>query len=224
MGKQMDKKMGRKWLRMYTMTVDSGFAPHVRNGLISLACCAGPTREHANVGDFVLGLSGKKMYNKKTYNYVPRHTLIYLMKVDEKLKFNEYFYDSRFSNRSDNIYRKRKRNDKYIQDRRHVKDKRYMSEHKGKDDTRIYKNVLLSRNFYYFGDRWRSDDKLHKRMEKFCEKVKYVYKPHGQCEDISSDNGDVKKLLRFIKKYPLGKNGKPNHLPDNNQKLKCHTH
>lgn len=211
-------KKSDKSLRMYTMTIDSGFAPYVKDGWISLACCAPFTRRKANVGDFVLGVSGKTM--KK----VNQHTLIYLMKVDEKLTFNEYFYDSRFLNRSDNIYRKRKRDDKYIQDRRHVKDKRYMSEHKGKDDTRISKKVILSGNFYYFGDRWRSDGKLHKRMEKFCEKVKYDYKPYGQCEDISSDNGDVKKLLRFIKKYPLGKNGKPNHLPDNNQKQRCHKH
>lgn len=210
------------------MTEDSGFAPHIKDKWISLACCARFIRKDSNVGDFVLGVSGKTMAN------VPEHIPIYLMQVDEKLTFDEYFRDPRFVNRVDNIYYLKK-DGKYIQDstRRHVKDKGYTTFHENKDDTKISKFVLLSRNsnFYYFGNYWKSDDKLRKMMNKFCEKVRYYYKPYGRhykesrmYKEIRSNERDVKNLLRFIKKYPCGKIGEPNRLPDDTQKSKCHKH
>lgn len=290
-------KKSDKSLRMYTMTGDSGFAPHVKDRLLSLACCAGPTREQAEVGDFVLGISGKEMYNKKMDNYVPRHTLIYLMRVDEKLTFDEYFSAGKFIGRADNIYVKR--NGIYIQNRRHVTDKGYNEEHKdlfslkpdykkyfikgvvsnklrkafnedgcslpskvtiirkkekiwairddskkkkiifqvkdagtrliihkGYDDAEKSEYVILSKNFYYFGDYWKNENdknkKLKEKINKICNIVGFTFTRGGHNKKISTADGEAKNLLNFIKNnYVVRKHGESNNLPDKNQKSKC---
>jgi len=193
-------------LHIYTMTSDSGFAPHLKDGWISLACCAGPTREHTKIGNFVLGLSGKGMNN------VPPHTLIYLMQVDEKLTFDEYYCDQRFVGRVDNIYEKKE--GKYTLNRRNVKDKRYINMHEGGDDTEKSEFILLSRHFYYFGDYWKRDKKLHRKMEDFCGDIGYKYTVGGNYKKLSTGNENVKKLMKFvIETYKVGKIGRPNSLP-----------
>jgi hypothetical protein len=204
----------RSWLHLYTMTSDSGFAPHVGDGWISLACCAAPTREHTRVGSFVLGVSGKTMRG------VPFHTPIFLMQVDEKLTFDEYFNDERFRGRADNIYFKGEDGD-YVQDkdRRHLKDKRYRRMHSDENDAEKSRHVLLSRHFYYFGDCWRrGDSRLTEEMEKLCERVGFKYTVGGHYKKVRMDNRFVQRFLRYIiRNYRVGKNGEPNHLPDSSE-------
>jgi hypothetical protein len=265
----------RQVIKMYTMTNDSGFAPHVNNEWISLACCAGPTREYSNVGDFVLGVSGATMDN------VPKHVPIYLMQIDEKMTFDDYFHDERFIGRPDNIYVKK--TGIYVQERRNVRDGRYTDSHKdsfslgqgfkdyfveglisdklievfnengcplsnkatitrkkekiwvirdcprifqikdasrrlivhkGYDDSVKSEFVLVSRHFYYFGDRWRRDKRLNSVMERFCRDNGFKYTTGGNYKKILIDDNQTMEFLHnLIKSCDVGENGHPNHLP-----------
>jgi len=49
---------GRPKLRSYVVNSDSGFAPHVNNGMISLATCKPMVRSSSKVGDWVVGVGG----------------------------------------------------------------------------------------------------------------------------------------------------------------------
>lgn len=191
------------YLHMYTMTADSGFAPYVTKDWISLACCAGPVRKDTKIGYFVLGVAGKTMKGVK------QHTPIFLMKVDEKLTFDEYYKDLRFIGRADNIYRKK--GEEYIQDRRYVKDKRYIKEHEGENDARKSEYVLLSRNFYYFGDYWKKNEDIYKFTKAFCSKIGFRHTGGGQYKKLSINKKYVRDFLDYIKKnFDTGVIGNPN--------------
>lgn len=198
------------YLRIYTMTKDDGFAPHVKNKWLSLACCSRYTREDSKVNDVVLGISGKKMED------VPKHIPIYVMKVNEKLTFDEYFHDKRFKGRVDNIYKLE--NGKYVQNRKHDVRSKYTHRHEGVNDAESYDKLLLSKEFQYFGGYWKEDKRsLHKKMEEFCEKKSITHiRGHPKKEELKNDS--VKQLLEFFKNnYPSGKIGDPNHIYKINQ-------
>jgi len=192
---------------LYTMVWDTGFAPHVSHGWMSLGCCAGPVRERANPGTIVIGVSGKGMKGVERW-YVP----IFIMKVDERITFDAYFNDSRFQGRADNIYKKEE--EKYSQDRSKVEDKRYIHEHMDADDPTKSEYVLLSRNFIYFGDLWKRDDALRPRFRHLCERITFTYTAGGNYKKESTVKSIVRETLSFlVSKYPGGKLGSPNEEP-----------
>ena len=107
-------KANENHLMVYSMTDDTNFAPHIKGGWISLACCAGPVRENAKIGDIILGVGTKELEEKVG---VPNHTIIFLMKVtEEPMKFNEYFNNDKFIGRIDNFYKKKMENIPRIED------------------------------------------------------------------------------------------------------------
>lgn len=70
----------------YVVATDRGFAPNPFHGVCTLACCKPKIRFHAEVDDYVIGLS-------------PRHTgnrVVYAMRVSEKLTLDKYWRDPRF--------------------------------------------------------------------------------------------------------------------------------
>ena len=77
-------------LYSYPITRDYGFAPNPFHGVCTLATCKPRIRKAAKVGDWVMGVGGSnlKLVKKKC---------IFLMKVTEKISFQEYWDDSRFS-------------------------------------------------------------------------------------------------------------------------------
>ena len=70
----------------YIVTYDTGFAPNPFFGYCTLACCKPKIRQAAQPQDWVVGLSPKSLGNK----------LVYAMKVEEKLTFQNYWSDPRF--------------------------------------------------------------------------------------------------------------------------------
>lgn len=78
------------FLMPYAITRDFGFAPNPFHGVCTLATCKPRIRKSANVDDWILGIGGAQLRkaNKKC---------ILLMKVTEKIDFNDYWLDSRFS-------------------------------------------------------------------------------------------------------------------------------
>lgn len=145
----------------YKIEHDWGFAPNPFHGTLSLATCKADIRMNKNlkVGDWVVGFGSKSMQNLGK--------LIYAMKVEEILTFDQYYDDPRFQCKKpvktgslvqmygDNVYhtdKSKRPTRKYIQDEcaHSHDDGSFYKEHYDRD-TKSDK-VLLSKTFYYFGD------------------------------------------------------------------------
>ena len=76
----------------YRLDHDLGFAPNPFFGWCSLACCMGVIRKHAKLNDVIIGMAGSG--KRGLGRYYPQ--LIYWMKVDVALTFDQYWNDPRF--------------------------------------------------------------------------------------------------------------------------------
>ena len=76
-------------LFMYAVTRDLGFAPNPFHGVCTLATCKPAIRSVAKKGDWIVGVAGAVMKKDKG-------KCIYIMKVTEKLSFQDYWDDDRF--------------------------------------------------------------------------------------------------------------------------------
>lgn len=74
----------------YVVVVDAGFAPNPFHGWCTLACCKPQIRRVAKVGDLVVGLSRRC------------ESLVYMLAVEERLTFEQYWTDSRFRKKKPN--------------------------------------------------------------------------------------------------------------------------
>lgn len=85
-------------MRLYSYVVarDFGFAPNPFFGYCTLATCKPKIREHASVGDWVVGTGAKG-----AYGYSGR--LIFAMQVSEALDFDAYWNDPRFLRKRPNL-------------------------------------------------------------------------------------------------------------------------
>ena len=142
-------------LHSYIVKIDDGFAPNPFYGFCTLATCKPNIRSVAQVGDWILGTGAKQ--NGRA------GTLVYAMRVTEKLTYDSYWKDPRFEekrpnlcqskrkSRGDNIYHRDPESGTWIQedschsqidgtpDQRHIK-----------RDTKSDK-VLVSDDFIYLG-------------------------------------------------------------------------
>ncbi|MFN3166406.1 MAG: hypothetical protein ACE37H_05005 [Phycisphaeraceae bacterium] len=75
-------------IHSYTIKHDYGFAPNPFYGYCTLATCKPRIREHASVGDYVIG-TGSAKRNRRGY-------LTYFMRVEEILAYDQYWLDERF--------------------------------------------------------------------------------------------------------------------------------
>ena len=92
--------------RGYVLKTDTGFAPHVRHGLISLATCAPQIRSSAEPGEWVFAVGSR--------HYPTSRDLVYAFRVEYTIHMDEYYSDKRFQGRKplsendnppgDNIY------------------------------------------------------------------------------------------------------------------------
>lgn len=141
-------------LYKYVITRDFGFAPNPYFGYCTLATCKPVIRRCAQKGDWIAAVgSARSKYRDK---------LVYIMKVDECMTFNEYWGDARFLKKKpifnkgamymygDNIYHEDA--GKWIQE---------LSHHSRADGGYNYDNlerdtntnrVLISTDFFYFGN------------------------------------------------------------------------
>lgn len=95
-------------LYVYALTNDSGFAPCIKDGKLTLACCKGGKRggmRKAAAMDFqnkfevwILGLCGKSLAgNDPQKEYKP----VYLARINNVYRMQEYFSNEKNKNRSD---------------------------------------------------------------------------------------------------------------------------
>lgn len=137
----------------YKMTRDYGFAPNPFFGYCTLACCKPHIRYKAEIGDWIIGTGS--IGNQLLYS------VIYLMKVTEKISFNDYWNDKRFSRKKpimngslkqlhgDNIYYNE--NDTWFQmDSHHSYSEGKINVNNLRQDLNG-KFVLISNQFIYMG-------------------------------------------------------------------------
>ncbi|MDC9605570.1 hypothetical protein [Xenorhabdus griffiniae] len=144
-------------LYAYAITRDFGFAPNPFQGRCTLATCKPKIRQSANVGDWVLGIGGANL------KLVKRNCIL-LMKITEKISFNDYWEDPRFSIKKpvrngshvqmlgDNIYHHDDNGEWIQEDSHHSNADGSFNMANLERDTRS-DQVLISEHFYYFGDK-----------------------------------------------------------------------
>jgi hypothetical protein len=123
---------------VYKMTHDTGGAPCVSHGLLSLAICKPVIRRTAQADDYVLGFAGKKL--------PPDGRLVYAMRVTDKKCWCDYAIN--YSFRKDCIYSCF--NSLYV-NRNKAKFSCDMDQDLGFAPGRQNAIVLLSTDFRYFG-------------------------------------------------------------------------
>ena len=140
----------------YAITRDFGFAPNPFNGICTLATCKPGIRKSAEVGDWVMGIGGSSLKPVK-------RKCICLMRVSEKLGFQEYWDDDRFLNKrpsrngsrvqmlGDNIYHKDEQNQWVQEDSHHSNPDGSPNLENLERDTGRTNQVLVSNYFFYFG-------------------------------------------------------------------------
>lgn len=82
----------------YKLTTDNGGAPHVRDGLLSLAICKPMIRRSAEPGDLILGFAANGLWDD--------NRLIYAARITETVRDGAYFSPA-FAHRGDCIYERR---------------------------------------------------------------------------------------------------------------------
>lgn len=87
-------------LHSYIIDHDFGFAPNPFHGVCTLATCKPRIREHAEVGDYVIGTGSAK---RKRQGH-----LVYWMRVEEIITYDAYWADPRFRRKRPNLHGSKK--------------------------------------------------------------------------------------------------------------------
>lgn len=146
-------------LFVYVIARDFGFAPNPFFGSCTLATCKPGIRKGANINDWIMGVAGSKLGNN-----IHRKCIL-LMKVSEKMSFQNYWDDARFQIKKpcrngsqlkmlgDNIYHLG-HNGEWIQEDSHHSNQDGTANIVNLDrDTGKSDQVLISNCFYYFGNK-----------------------------------------------------------------------
>ncbi len=139
----------------YVVEHDLGFAPNPYGTFCTLAYCKPEIRRTAAVGDYVIGTGAT--------SEALQNSMIYWMRIDEIIHFDEYWRDARFARKKpklngsrilrfgDNIYHLNHNGDVIQEDSFH-------SEHEGrtslpnlKRDVGKTAKILIGKDFSYFG-------------------------------------------------------------------------
>ena len=140
-------------IRAYIVEHDIGFAPNPFFGVCTLATCKPEIRGLASFCDWIVGIGSKAEGI--------RGRMVFAMKVEEALTFDEYWEDERFQIKKpnftgslkqaqgDNIYRRK--HGKWVQKRsRHTHPSPEMTASHMRRDT-CRNRVLISNHFVYYG-------------------------------------------------------------------------
>lgn len=146
-------------LYVYVVARDFGFAPNPFFGSCTLATCKPGIRKSANIGDWVMGVAGKKL------GVDIHRKCIVLMKISEKMSFQEYWDDERFELKKpcrngsqlkmlgDNIYHRANDGEWIQEDSHHSNSDGTINGVNLNRDTGTCDQALISDFFYYFGNK-----------------------------------------------------------------------
>ena len=187
----------------YKITRDYGFAPNPFGRYCTLACCKPHIRKKAVAEDWIIGTGSVE--NNLLYH------LIFLMKVTEKITFQEYWDDTRFDYKKpklngslkqiygDNIYYFNE--NEWIQsDSHHSLPGGELNDKNRKQDL-SGENVLVSDRFIYLGDQ---NFKVPEKYVEICPTVRHR-------DYITIRNVELAKefIDTVFNQYESGLNGKP---------------
>ena len=188
----------------YKITRDYGFAPNPFFGYCTLACCKPHIRDRANVGDWVIGTGSIE-------NHLLYH-IIFLMRVTEKMTFEEYWHDERFKRKKpqlngslkqihgDNIYYQE--NGSWCQmDSHHSNLDGVLNEDNLKQDL-SGNSVLISNDFIYLG---RKHFRIPQKFIELCPNKKQRDYVIIQNKILANEF-----ISEMKKNYLQGLNGEPN--------------
>lgn len=180
-------------LYTYAITRDFGFAPNPFHGLCTLATCKPGIRKGAKVGDWVMGIGGSNL------RIVTRKCIL-LMKISEKISFQDYWDDDRFSLKKplrngsrvqmlgDNIYHKDVNGDWIQEDSHHSNPDGTPNVVNLNRDTGDSDQVLISSYFLYFGNQAQTVD---------LDSIGYL-RIRNYKKSSLSDSGEARNLITSI--------------------------
>jgi len=187
----------------YKITRDYGFAPNPFGAYCTLACCKPHIRKKAVAGDWIIGTGA--IENNLLYH------LIFLMKVTEKITFQEYWDDKRFDYKKprlngsmkqiygDNIY--------HFSENEWVQLDSHHSLPEGKLNDKNLKQdlsgdyVLVSDQFVYLGDHYL---KVPEKYIEICPTARHRDYITIRNEELAEEFTEM-----LFKDYQPGLNGKP---------------
>lgn len=127
----------------YKMTADTGAAPCVANGLLTLAICKPMIRCTAQPGDYVIGFAANTLY--------PDNRVIYVAHITDCITGEEYFDQRAYSRRVDCIYMWRNNEYRLRSDARHHTEPGHAQHDLGNGPEYRRARILLSSKFRYYG-------------------------------------------------------------------------
>ena len=167
----------KKYLYIYVVARDFGFAPNPFHGYCTLATCKPGIRKGAQIGDWVMGVGGRRLQ--------ATGKCIYLMNVSEILTFDAYWSDNRFRVKKpvrngspvmmvgDNIYHQNATTGDWIQEDSHHSNPDSSTNITNLQTDTMSENVLISSHFYYFGSEAPSVDLSainYTNVRNYCKK------------------------------------------------------
>lgn len=190
----------------YKIEHDYGLAPNPFGQYCTLAVCRPTIRENKNlqIGDWIIGTGSVKLKNL--------HHLIFIMQLEEKLTFNEYWDDSRFQYKKpvingslvqifgDNFYHQDSKTKEWIQENSaHSLETGLPNLGHVKKDT-DGKYVLISKTFYYLGE---NSVLIPEKFWDICSDGRNMKGP-------SIDEKNAEKFIKWVQSnYGLGIHGDP---------------
>ncbi|MFT7434059.1 MAG: hypothetical protein ACI9TY_001704 [Alphaproteobacteria bacterium] len=129
-------------LVVYVVASDEGLAPNIQGNHCSLAVCKPVVRRVAKLKtDWIVGMSTNKHGKKK---------LIYVMQVEEKLSFNQFFLDNRFDSKKP--HKTNPKGDNFIWDGQALRCASHYGHAEKMTRNLSVDNVLVARQYWYFGE------------------------------------------------------------------------
>ena len=126
----------------YKLTADSGGAPCVKDGWLSLAICKPMIRRTGKPGDLVFGFAANSLHRD--------NRLIYIAQIIRNVRNGDYYRERQFASRTDRIYQCRRSRFSWRQGALHHGPKHLVHD-LGRPPEYERANVLLSTDFRYFG-------------------------------------------------------------------------
>lgn len=172
----------------YRVTHDTGFAPCVDDGILTLACCKGGTETVKRGLRYFIGRFFEENLQESVDVYVSGiydNKLLYLAKINKVIKMTDYFRGKKYKNRLDQIYRL---NGKVLERVPNKLKGTHEEEHYVKCDING-EYVLISENFVYLGkDAIKVDDDILKFYPKNRGQLPKGQHSYTPADVLTADN------------------------------------
>lgn len=170
----------------YSMVYDTGFAPCVSDNILTLACCKTRLRykigkiysENTDENIYILGLCGSAMRKKNALSESFLYSPVYIARITNTVKTNEYFSLSENGRRDQVYYCSNEGKWSSLKNNPHVPETPFFDPYEKRNNDIFYvpnskiqpkfNYVLISEDYVYFGDKLMKDSQLCQSVRKIC--------------------------------------------------------